>query len=192
MQKLFVLAGVLVCSLQVWAQDYSKAEVFGGYQYTRLSSDISPVAGANGWDGAITVNFNNVIGITGDFNGAYQHVSGSYVGTSGSYPGHFFSYTAGPTFSFNSGGKVRPFLHFLFGGARVSSSASANGLTVSASANGFTEMAGGGLDMKLSKSISFRLVQADWVFYHFGSLGSLGSTNSYGNAKIATGVVFHF
>lgn len=171
------------------AQDYSKVDVFGGYQYTHFAGSISPVSSANGWDGSFTYNLNKNIGVTGDVNGAYQTISGSSIGVSGNYPGHYYSFTGGPTITFPTKGKAKPFVHALFGDARVSSSASANGVTVSASSNGFTSMIGGGLDLKLNKHISFRIFQADWVYYRFGLLGA--SIGSSGNFKLASGIVFN-
>lgn len=192
MQKLLVLVVLLGFSLPMVAQDYSKVDVFGGYQYSHLASSISPVAGANGWDGSLTFNITPEIGITGDFNGAYQTVSGSYIGVSGNFPGHYYSFAGGPVFSFNSRGMVKPFVHVLFGGARVSSSATASGVTVTASSTGFTTLFGGGVDLRLTKHVALRLVQGDWVYYHFGSIGSLTSTSSSGNFKIASGIVISF
>jgi hypothetical protein len=179
-------------SLPVAAQDYSKIELFGGYQYTHLSGSLSPVGTANGWDGSFTYNFNPTFGLTGDFNGAYQTLSGSLVGASGSFPFHVYSYSGGPVVTFNSGGKLAPFVHLLIGGAHLTGSGSASGVTVSVSDNGITVMLGGGVDLKISKSFSLRLVQADWVDYHFDSQASLGigSSNSAGTFKIATGIVF--
>lgn len=201
MHKLLMAVLVLgCCSLPAMAQDHSKVEVFGGYQFTHLGSGISPVVTANGWDSSFTFNINNTVGLTGDFSGAYQTVSGSFIGASGSYPGRYYTYAGGPAFSFNSQGKVKPFLHVLVGAVRVSSSASAGGVTVSASKTGLASIFGGGVDLKLNKSVSLRLVQVDWGFYHFtpSAVTTSGTTlissgvNSAGNFKVATGVLFTF
>ncbi len=196
MKKILALVVFLgLTSLSLVAQDtskvdpdFSKVDVFGGYQYTHLGSAISPVASAQGWDGSFTYNINKNFGVTADINGAYQTVSGSYIGVSGSFPGHYYSFAGGPTYSFTSKGKFKPYVHALFGDARVSSSASADGVTVSASSNGFTTLIGGGLDMRLSRHLALRLVQADWVYYHFGLTG----TSSANTFKVATGVVYRF
>lgn len=186
------MAGVLgFVSLPAMAQDYSKFEAFGGYQYTHLSGALSPDASANGWDGSFTYNFDHLFGVTGDFNGAYQTLSGSLVGASGNFPFHIYSYAGGPVLTFNSGRKLHPFAHVLVGGTHLTASGSASGMTVSVSDNGITFVLGGGVDLKLEKSISLRLVQADWVDYHFSS-ALLGTSNSAGTFKIATGVVFTF
>jgi hypothetical protein len=179
MQKFFVLVVLLgILALPLMAQD--KVEVFGGYQYLHLSSDLSPVATANGWDAAVTGKFNKHIGVTGEFGGAYQTIKGVGI--------HIYTYTGGPVFSVDSAGKVNPFVHVLFGGARVSGSESG----VSVSDSGYTMMMGGGLDLKVSKVVAVRLAQFDWVYYHFGSSALLPSTSSSGNVKIASGIVFRF
>lgn len=193
MRKVLLLTIFLGCSsVPVFAQDFSRFETFGGYQYTRLSTTISPVQSANGWDGAFTVKLTKQFGITGDFTGAYQTVSGSYINVSGTFPGHYYTFAGGPMVSFPSKSRLTPFAHALFGGIRVSSSASADGVTVGASKTGFTTMLGGGLDVRLNPHISIRAVQFDWMYDLFSGVGPLGITSTAGNFKIATGVVFAF
>ena len=53
-----VVFGVL--AVPAFAQ---KAEVFGGYQYTRLDGGWN----GNGWNAAATMNLNHWFGLTGDF-----------------------------------------------------------------------------------------------------------------------------
>src|SRR5947208_5821196 len=68
---LMLLLGLF--SLAAVAQEnYSKAEVFGGYQYTRFDGGVN----ANGFNGAITGNLNHWFGVAADFSGAYKNVSG--------------------------------------------------------------------------------------------------------------------
>ena len=70
MRKLIGLMLLLgLFSLAAVAQEnYSKAEVFGGYQYTRLGSPCTGCDGlnANGWDAAVTGNLNHWFGVTAD------------------------------------------------------------------------------------------------------------------------------
>jgi hypothetical protein len=90
------------------------------------------------------------------------------------------------------GGKVNPFAHALFGGVRLTGSE----FGVSASLNGFTMMFGGGVDAKIAPRIAVRLIQADWVYYHFGSRTIAGleipSFTQSNNVRISTGIVFRF
>lgn len=65
----WVLFGVLL-SLPLMAQDNTKLEVFGGYQYLNIGlySTTSFNAGAfNGWNAAATVNLSKYFGVEGDF-----------------------------------------------------------------------------------------------------------------------------
>ena len=196
MQKLIALVILIgYFSLPLVAQDYSKVEVFGGYQYTHFGSSTSPLATANGFDGNFTYFFNKSVGVEGDFTGAYQKTSVSVTESNGSViaanvPLHWYSYAGGPVFYFPIGKKIRPFAHALFGGARETTSVSAEGVSASVSLNGFTTLIGGGVDVKLSKRIALRLVQADWVLYRFSAFGV--TATSHDTVKIATGVAFCF
>jgi hypothetical protein len=138
-----------------------RVEIFGGVQYTHLQ----PSYNALGWNAAVTGNFKHVLGITGDFSGAYR--SGT----------DFHSYTFGPVLTARLP-IVQPFVHALFGGATLS----ANGT----STTDFAMMVGGGLDLGLRKGIGLRLIQADWLSTRFGGFVS----NSQGRA--AAGLVLKF
>jgi hypothetical protein len=178
MQKFLMLFAFLgLLSLPMMAQD--KVEVFGGYQYTHFDEDFGSINHANGWDGALTYNFSKSIGVTADVTGAYRTIGGT--------TGHFYTYAFGPTFSHNMG-RVKPFVHVLAGGANLGASGGGTDFSV----NGFTAMAGGGADVKLDKHFALRLVQADWVYYHFDSSSSTPYLSNGGNVKIATGVVVRF
>lgn len=152
-----VVFGVL--AVPAFAQ---KAEVFGGYQYTRLDGGWN----GNGWNAAVTGNLNHWFGVTGDFSGAYK--SGLSLTT----------YTFGPVISHKEG-PINPFAHVLLGGGR----ASAAGV----SSNGFNMMAGGGLDWGTSShGLAVRLFQLDWMMTRFS-----GVTDK-NNMRLSTGVVVRF
>jgi hypothetical protein len=131
----------LLCA-PVFAQ---RVEVFGGAQYEHLQSSYNAV----GWNAALTGNFKHVLGITGDFSGAYN----SHRANSSTY-----TYTVGPVITARLP-VVQPFIHALFGGANFSSGG--------VSDNAFAMFVGGGLDIGLRKGIGFRLVQADWLTTKF-------------------------
>jgi len=185
---LVVLVGLL--SIPMVAQDYPKAEVFGGYQYLH-TGDIS--AGGhtlqnssenwNGWDAGATGYFNKYFGVQGDFSGSYKTISG--------VSGHIYTYTGGPVVAYREG-KVNPFVHALFGGIHLTAGYGG----VSESLNGFTMAVGGGVDVQATKVVSVRLIQADWVYYHFGSTTIEGfpvpSFSQSNNVRIVAGIVFRF
>jgi hypothetical protein len=137
-----------------------KLEVFGGYQFTHLQ----PAFNANGWNASVTGNFKHVLGITGDFSGAYKQNTNVYT------------YTVGPVLQARLP-VVQPFVHALFGGITAS-----NGRSHS----GFAMLVGGGIDLGLRKGIGFRIVQADWLSTRFS-----GDTRNR-NARVSTGIVLKF
>lgn len=176
--KLFftLIAVVGLLSFPLLAQDYPKAEIFGGYQYERLNDLAGTGIGinTNGWDASLAGNINQWLGVTGDFSGAYKSQNGASL--------HVYTYTGGPVVNLNHSGVVNPFVHALFGGAHVNASATGVG---SAGTNGFTMMFGGGADIKISKMLAFR-GQADWVYYRFSGI------NIDKNVRLATGIVLRF
>ena len=171
---LIVVVGLL--SLPLLAADYPKAEVFGGYQYLRLNDVLGTGVGinANGWDASLTGNVNQWLGVTGDFGGTYKSATGGDL--------HFYTYTGGPVINLNHSGVVNPFVHALFGGARLGGSASGVG---SGGTNGFTMMYGGGVDVKMSRMLALR-GQVDWEYFRFSGL------NFNKNVRVSTGIVLRF
>jgi len=174
MRKLIGFALFLgIFAVTAFAQEMEsapKAEIFGGYQYTRFDGGTN----ANGWDTAVTGNVNHWFGVAGDFSGAYKSQSGVSL--------HNYTYTFGPVVSLRHNEAFTPFAHFLAGGFR--SSASFNG--VSASDNGFAMMFGGGVDIKATRRVAVRAFQFDWL-----SLHSNGASNN-NNMRISTGLVFRY
>ena len=141
-QVVHVMLLVLLLCAPALAQ---KVEIYGGAQFEHLQSSYN----AAGWNAALTGNFKHVLGITADFSGVYNsHRIDSSV----------YTFTAGPVFTARLP-VVQPFVHALFGGARIS----AGGTSDSA----FAMILGGGLDIGFRKGIGFRLIQADWLMTKF-------------------------
>ena len=168
---LMLLVGLLL--VPAWAADVPKAEVFGGYQYTRVTVADTGI-NFNGWNASLTGNVNKWFGIAADFSGAYKTESGVSV--------KVHTYTFGPVISLNHEGTINPFVHALFGGAHASAAFEGSG----AGTNGFAMAMGGGIDGKVSPHLAIRAVQVDWVYYRFEGVGESK------NVRISTGVVFRF
>jgi hypothetical protein len=137
-----------------------KVEIYGGYQFTHLQ----PAFNANGWNVSLTGNFKHVLGITGDFSGAYKDNLSAHT------------YAVGPVLTARLP-VVQPFVHALFGGITVS-----NG----ASRSGFAMLLGGGIDIGLRKGIGFRVVQVDWLNTH------ISDVTRNRNVRASTGIVLKF
>src|SRR5262249_27119217 len=102
-----VIAVCLLCSLSAVALGEPKAELFAGYQYTR-----SEGVNLNGWNGALTANLKEHIGVAADFSGAYKTISGANV--------KVHTYTFGPVISGRKDLPFVPYAHLLFGGFHAS------------------------------------------------------------------------
>ena len=168
-RSIILVAVCLLMSLAAVAAGETKADVFAGYQYTRLDS-----VNLNGWNGALTANLKENIGVTADFSGAYKSQSGVSAKT--------LTYTFGPVISGHKGKPFVPFAHALFGGFHTT----VDVLGGSGSANGFAMLIGGGVDVNMSDKLSIRAGQFDWM-----SLHANGSSNN-NNFRYSGGVVFHF
>jgi hypothetical protein len=160
-------------SLVAFAQEMEsapKAEIFGGYQYTRFDGGVN----ANGWDTALTGNLNRWFGVAADFSGAYKTQSGVSFNN--------YTYTFGPVISWRHNASFTPFTHFLAGGYRAS--AAFGGF--SGSNSGFAMMFGGGMDVRATQHIALRAVQFDWL-----SMRSNGLSDN-NNMRISTGLLFRY
>lgn len=138
------LAALLFCA--VAAQAAPKAEVFGGYQFTRTEGG----GNWNGWNAALTGNLGSTFGVTADFSQVYN--SGV----------HYTTYTFGPEIHAHLP-IVKPFAHVLLGGAKASFSG--------ASTNGFAMYFGGGIDAGHG-ALAWRVIQFDWLDTRFSGMNS--------------------
>ena len=174
-KTLFVVALVLCCGLVAFAQDFKKAEVFGGYQWTSVDAGSGfDRQNFNGWNAALTGYFKPNFGITADFSGAYKSESGVSVKS--------YSYLFGPTLRGHMD-KASPFVHALFGG--VHDSADASGLGSLGNDSSFAYAIGGGLDYDMSSNVAIRVAQFDFLGTRFG-----GETQK--NFRYSGGIVFRF
>lgn len=181
-----------LCTVTVFAQDFPKAEIFGGYSYANMPV-LSGRANANGWNASATVNIYKWFGLTSDFNGLYGLKGSQTLQLGGNtlteqISENFHSFLFGPQISYRKG-RLVPFAHLLVGESRVGeklvvSSSSIGGFLVGgpithrATTTGTAAM-GLGIDYGFSKNLAWR-VQAD----------SLLTAGSASNFRISTGIVF--
>jgi hypothetical protein len=153
----------------VLAQDYPKAEIFGGYQFTHAEGE-----NLNGWNASLAGNVNKWFGVAGDFSGAYKTISGVSVKN--------YTFTFGPVFTARQNERITPFAHVLVGGFHVSGS----GFGLSAATSGFAIFAGGGADVKINDRWGYRLAQVDWEGLH--AEGSWSKKN----VRVSSGILLRF
>ncbi len=160
-----------------WAQDdeVPKWDIFAGYAWSEPGGNI---AGTKidelrfGWGATATYNVDKHWGISLDVGGNFG--DNADVGT----------IMAGPRFSVRpDDGKITPYAHALFGYHRLSPI----GLRPD---GGFGIAIGGGLDLKINKRFSWKIIEADYMWAHH-NFAPIDRPNLAG-ARIRTGLVIHF
>jgi len=211
---LLVLVGLTIFALPVVAQDYPKAELFLGYEYVRFNpaheASGNQNFNMNGGGGSIAYNFSPAIGLKAEFTGAGvgdMRVCSSTGLNCLTTSGNFFTYLFGPQFTYRKS-RVQPFAHVLFGGAysnvygniAQAGTISLTPTTADFGKHAFALAAGGGLDVKVSKSVAIRLGQFDYFMTRFsgrwidtsgtGTAGGLEISNQ-SNFRYLAGINFH-
>jgi opacity protein-like surface antigen len=170
----------LLC-LPVAAQEFPKAEIFGGYSFMSVGNkDLSSRQSLNGWEASASGNLTKWFAVEGDVSGHYKSVS--VLGVSATTSDYTFA--GGPRVNFKP-----VFAHVLVGGDRVSASA----FGFSASHDGLSVAAGGGVEYGFSPHLAAR-VSADYVMdRHNVSIPGVGSTTvTFNNVRVSAGIVYTF
>jgi opacity protein-like surface antigen len=178
MRKLLIMCGlILLGTSSAMAQEDRGVEVSGNYQYVRFNPG-SGASGINcqGGSGVFGAYLTSRVGVIGEF-GACK-VTGLPSGASA----HEMDYLFGPRMYFHSHGRVFPFVQALFGSERFSAGVTGIG---SGSTNAFAMTAGGGADVTLTRHVSFRAIQVEYLYTHFGGA-------SQNNLRLQSGIVWRF
>lgn len=173
--------GIVFLATTLFAQNKTKGEIFGGYQYLNFSDGIATKRlSGNGWNTGFSYFFSRWVGVKADFSGAYATDD-----TSGSQPFNVrdYTYTFGPVISARGHGRFNPFGEFLFGRYHQTLSG------FPSSVDGLAMLAGGGLDVNFSDHLSLRAAQVDWLYTRPPSAAIQLKSN---NVRIVTGIVFRF
>ena len=176
----FLLSGAVLSAQEAETPRY---EVGLNYSWLHVnSSNFDYQRTGNGGSGYVAYNINQNVSLVGDFGG--------YANTRKGIDDKVLTYLFGPRFSLRHWSKITPYCQFLFGGAYAWSGPN-NGTQ-----NGFATAAGGGLDYSLTKRISIKPIQVEYVMTQLDSNGLGGSTKGFGNhqndVRYSAGVVFKF
>jgi len=138
---------------------------------------------ANGWEAAVSGNFNKWFAVEGDVSGYYKTYSVNLealnLGTV-NVKVTDYSYAGGPRIN------LRPiFVHALFGGDHLTGSA----LGFSESQDGLAGLVGGGVQWKVSGPWSVR-ASADYAFTRHNIFG--GPSVTQNNIRASVGIVYCF
>ena len=190
MRKIMLgLSFLFVLSCSANAQNLSRFDVFGGYEYTSVHSSNGDKSSYNGASGDIGVYISNWMGLVGDVgrttSSGYTDSFGTRTPTNNSSTHYLF----GPRFRFGNG-RVTPFIDVLVGGVNRSALVGSNGATLARAQTSFGISAGGGFDVKMTKYIAIRPI-------HVALLSTFltppsGEHNTQDDVNISTGIVFRW
>ena len=168
---------------------YPAVDLFAGYSYIRFRTDagVKEAFNLHGFTGALAGNVNRWFSLVGDF-GVYR-----IKDLPPSVTGSAYTYLFGPQFS-RRGEHWTPFVHALFGAARLADIQASTIPTGSAffnrsfSQNSFATALGGGLDANINKHIGIRIFQFEYLLTKFTD----GGDNKQDNLRASAGLVLHF
>ncbi len=189
---LFAMFAVVLFGSYTLAQSDAnpKWDLFAGYQYAHPGATL-PLGDPNnptaykvpdmykGFGTALTYNFAPHVGLEADFG--YGNGSNNQLTTA----------SIGPRFIWRTD-DGNYFAHALIGGNWLSVSG------VNTGTNGIGAIIGGGIDLPITKSIAFRLFEADYVYGHhnYATLANPVFPNfqrpTFNGARLRTGFVFSF
>jgi outer membrane immunogenic protein len=166
---------------------YSGYSLDAGVDYNYVRTNL-PAGGCgcfalNGGNGWVAFNFSRSLGIVGEI--ASQDASN--ISSSGADL-TLTSFLAGPRYRRTVAGHFAPFVQVLLGGAHAGGSLAPGSSGLPGSANAFAMIAGGGLDIGLTRRIALRAFEADYYLTRFDN----GVNDHQNNLRIAAGVIIRF
>ena len=166
---------------------YSGHSLDVGLDYNYVRTNL-PAGGCgcfalNGGSAWVAFNFSRSLGIVGEIaSQRASNISGSSADLT------LTSFLAGPRYRRTMGGHFGPFAQALLGGAHAGGSLAPGSPGLPGSANAFAMIAGGGLDIGLTRHIALRAFEADYYLTRFDN----GVNDHQNNLRIAAGVIIRF
>jgi hypothetical protein len=201
-------ASIVLLVVAAAAQEFPKVEVGGNYSYLRFAPSGPYTKGhsLNGGGGSVVYNWNEYLGIKADLQGYTSNTTGFNIpanptfpnGLNGNVQGNMFTYLFGPQFKVRAH-KIQPFGHLLFGGAHTNVYGNAFktlcqpiagncGTTKAPTAQAFALDFGGGVDIPINKTVSFRPAEIDYLMTRFSN--PFTKTSNQNNFRYSVGIVF--
>jgi hypothetical protein len=201
------IAASLSFALTASATDVPRFETYFGFDWVRFNPDVTDIPSfhADGGSAQFMYNFSKGIGLALDVGAVTKDTFGGFFTNR---QAHFL---IGPRYGYHNHTRFTPFVEVLFGAAdssvsvdinnigRVPSVLPSSSITVppdvdvsaklSLSRTSFAMMAGGGLDIRLTKRITYRLFDTDYYLSRPTSLFS-GEDVNRNNFRVTTGVNF--
>jgi opacity protein-like surface antigen len=161
----------------------SKVDVFAGYSFLQANPSTPTMDSfrLNGGSVSGAYNINNWLSGVADL-GAYTNGN---IGRDG-FGGTMSTYLFGPRLSYRHFHRVTPFGQVLFGVARTNAAA----FQTANSQNAFAMTAGGGVDYRLTRRLTFRPLQVEYLLTRFQE--TTVGTQSQNNLRVSTGFLWSF
>ena len=192
MPKLFraaILLGFFTSFIGLSARPASaqvaRMEVGGEYSFVHTNA---PPGGCgcfsmNGGTGWFAYNLFPNLAVIGEIGGEHasniDHTSADLTLT---------SFLGGARYSRNWFKEMAPFGQLLLGGAHASGALTPASSGLSSSANAFALVAGGGMDLEMSRHWKVRLIEVDYFLTRFDN----GSNDHQNNLRVSLGVAYRF
>ncbi len=160
-----------------------KYEIAGMFDYVNFNPGGGFSSFSNyGGSGSFTWNPSRWIGLTEELGGlSYnRNVNGTNI------HGGTTTFLVGPRLNMRKFDYFVPFAEFLLGGAHAGPPMTGDG-----SQSAFALLAGGGVDVVLSKNVVWRFAEIDYLMTNFSG-SSLGGNSRQDNLRLATGIVLRF
>ena len=182
-RTLSIAAVCLLIATAAWSQ---QVQVSASYLYQ--GSNRVPGAtdwfGANGGRADVSLGSWHRLGLVAEFTGEHASLTSSGQGLT------TFTYMAGPRYTLPLGrGERRRFSAFaqvLLGGVHASDGIFPDGASTKNTASAFAMSAGSGVEARLKRHISLRLIQADYLYTRLPNFND----NYESNFRLGAGVVF--
>lgn len=152
--RALAIAAVLAC-WPLTAAELPRVQVFGGYSFESLHGPDNSWSGYHGWNASAAVRVYGNLSALADAGGHYgreMEVVDNSVHT----------LLFGPRMNLRRG-RISPFVHTLFGVSRLRADSGGPAFVE----NAFTFAAGGGVDLRVTRRLSARLLQADYLRRRF-------------------------
>ena len=171
------------------AQRLPQYELFGGYTYTRVYNTNGDSSSSNGGTGDVAVYPLRWLGFVADLGYSYSNgFTQSGTGTFVTAPTHSLHYFGGVRFRLN-GKRITPYVEGLFGAVHRSQLLTSTGTLLANPQTSLAYFVGGGVDVKVVRHFSIRVVQAGYLLTSFHPLS--GTQHAQNDFSIATGIVIH-
>lgn len=194
------IGSVLLFSFSTFAEENApRMETFLGYTFTRANSATNiPSFSANGGSGQFVYNFGSWFGAVADMGAVHNgNIHGINLDST------VANFLLGPRVSMRKWSRITPYFQTLFGGVYATTSTAVPelglvdgvptgfNLRATRQETAFGMTAGGGLDIKINKHVSFRPVQLEYFLTRLHNYRS-GTDNNQNNLRYSAGFNFTF